>query len=135
MLPAVALQCEKPAAVSLLDLGRAVWILAATVVLVYVLTLAIFPGVLAEDVSNSALGSWCAPNPAPSPGSQQRCVACACHAGVICPPTSCGHSPLSCHVSPAFLCIACGLDQVSGHVHERVTPPGGIHHAMSHGLA
>lgn len=34
------------------------WILAATVVLIYVLTLAIFPGVLAEDVSNSNLGSW-----------------------------------------------------------------------------
>ena len=27
-------------------------------VLIYVLTLAIFPGVLAEDVSNSNLGSW-----------------------------------------------------------------------------
>lgn len=57
----------KPAAVSLRDLSRAVWILAATVVLVYVLTLAIFPGVLAEDVSNSSLGSWRArQNPTPS---------------------------------------------------------------------
>ena len=43
---------------SLRDLSRAVWTLAATVVLIYVLTLAIFPGVLAEDVSNSSLGSW-----------------------------------------------------------------------------
>lgn len=54
------LQGGKPGAVSLRDLSRAVWILAATVVLIYVLTLAIFPGVLAEDVSNSNLGSWCA---------------------------------------------------------------------------
>ena len=46
---------------SLRDLSRAVWILAATVVLIYVLTLAIFPGVLAKDVSNSNLGSWRAP--------------------------------------------------------------------------
>ncbi len=40
------------------EMTRAVGVLAAAMVLIYVLTLAIFPGVLAEDVSNTALGTW-----------------------------------------------------------------------------
>ena len=40
---------------------RGVGVLAAATVLIYVLTLAIFPGVLAEDVSSTKLGSWCGP--------------------------------------------------------------------------
>jgi hypothetical protein len=51
----------KPGAATAREVARAVGVLAAAMVLIYVLTLAIFPGVLAEDVSNTALGTWCAP--------------------------------------------------------------------------
>lgn len=39
---------------------RSVWRLAAALVVIYSVTLAIFPGVLAEDVKSQQLGSWCA---------------------------------------------------------------------------
>ena len=78
-------QDEKPGRISLRDLSRTVWILAATVVLIYVLTLAIFPGVLAEDVSNSNLGSWRARQ---TLYPQQYCPLWTCHAGF-------GHQKLS----------------------------------------
>ncbi|KAK9832590.1 hypothetical protein WJX81_002002 [Elliptochloris bilobata] len=55
---AIGDQDQKLGATSLRGMGRAMWVLAATIVLIYVVTLAIFPGVLAEDVSNSWLGSW-----------------------------------------------------------------------------
>lgn len=38
--------------------AKAIWQLALSVFLVYTITLAIFPGFLAEDVSSEHLGSW-----------------------------------------------------------------------------
>lgn len=54
-------QDGKPGARTVREMVRAVGVLAAATVLIYVLTLAIFPGVLAEDVSSTKLGSWCGP--------------------------------------------------------------------------
>ena len=38
--------------------GKSVWRLAAALVVTYTVTLAIFPGVLAEDVASQELGDW-----------------------------------------------------------------------------
>lgn len=37
---------------------RAVWRLSAALVVIYTVTLSIFPGVLAEDVKSQELGDW-----------------------------------------------------------------------------
>ena len=38
--------------------GKSVWRLAVALVVTYTVTLAIFPGVLAEDVASQELGDW-----------------------------------------------------------------------------
>ena len=42
-----------------LTAAKCVWRLALALVVTYTVTLAIFPGVLAEDVASQALGDWC----------------------------------------------------------------------------
>ena len=40
--------------------ARKLWHIICALVLTYVITLAIFPGFLVEDISSQALGDWCA---------------------------------------------------------------------------
>ena len=73
-------------------------------VLIYVLTLAIFPGVLAEDVSNSSLGSWRAHHPLPLATSQQgsgHAIGC----GQVSAVQGLAYRPLRLHDPCCVLCL------------------------------
>lgn len=43
---------------------RQIWPFTASLVVIYILTLSIFPGFLVEDINSSQLGSWCDSLPA-----------------------------------------------------------------------
>lgn len=42
----------------LLTVLQRTWALAAALVVIYIITLAIFPGFLVEDVNSASMGSW-----------------------------------------------------------------------------